>query len=53
VVDNDVFNKVRLGRDGVIQKKAAKDEAGAKATNPAGLPGSAIPGLPGIPGARN
>jgi hypothetical protein len=50
IVDNDVFNKIRLGREGVVKKKAAK-ESGDKAANPAGAPGTAIPGLPKIPGA--
>jgi hypothetical protein len=45
-----VFNKVRLGRDGVIKKKSAQEEA-AGAANPAGFPGTTIPGLPEIPGA--
>jgi hypothetical protein len=52
VVDNDVFNKIRLGRDGVVKKKAAKDAAATNPANPAGLPGTAIPGLPPIPGTQ-
>ena len=51
IVDNDVFNKIRLGREGVIKKKAAKEGGATDPANPAGLPGSAIPGLPNIPGA--
>ena len=53
VVDNDVFTKIRLGRDQVIKKKDKKDEAadGKKNDESAlGLPGSMIPGLPGLPG---
>jgi hypothetical protein len=51
VVDNDVFNKIRIGRDKVIKKKEKKDATGAKSASPAGNPGSSIPGLPTIPGA--
>lgn len=51
VVDNDIFNKVRLGREGVVKKKAAKDAA--HSANPAGAPGTGIPGLPALPGAGN
>lgn len=50
VVDNDVFNKIRLGRDSVIKKKGAKD--GDAATAPANLPGSGLPGLPPLPGVN-
>lgn len=54
VVDNDVFNKLRLGREGVVKKKGAKE--GANQVSPPGglpgaLPGGGIPGLPPIPGA--
>jgi hypothetical protein len=44
VVGDDVFQKVRVGRDKLIKKKDAK-EGGAAA--PAGLPPGVIPGLPG------
>lgn len=47
VVSNDVFQKIRLGRDDVIQKK------GAPATSPptgVGVPGQPFPGMPSIPG---
>jgi hypothetical protein len=55
VVADDVFKKIRLGRENVIKKKEKKEEADASqstgdAANPA-LPGATIPGLPPIPAA--
>ena len=50
VVNDDVFQKVRLSRDKVIKKKdekAAGEDAGAAGA----APGGRIPGLPPIPGA--
>jgi hypothetical protein len=54
VVGNDVFTKIRLGRDQVIKKKASKegeaDAAGKSATDSIlGAPGTSIPGLPELP----
>jgi hypothetical protein len=53
VVSNDVFQKIRLGREDVIQKKVAKDDKAGdkKGASPLGMPGQSIPGLPSIPGA--
>ena len=53
VVSNDVFQKIRLGREDVIQKKVAKDDKAGdkKGASPLGIPGQSIPGLPSIPGA--
>jgi hypothetical protein len=55
VVANDVFNKLRLGRDNVIEKKQAGEPAATDGnggvTSPFGAPGATIPGLPEIPGA--
>ena len=48
VVDDDVFQKVRVSRDKVIKKKDQPKAEGAAA--PA-APGTGIPGLPVIPGA--
>lgn len=49
VVDDDVFQKVRLSSDKVIKKKEKKAEDAAA---PAGAaPPTGIPGLPSIPGA--
>jgi hypothetical protein len=53
VVANDVFNKIRLNKDNVIKKKEPpKTDAGPASTgeSDAGAPGTAIPGLPEIPG---
>ena len=52
VVANDTFKKVRLGRDDVVKKKSANaNSTSADAnTSAAGAPGSALPGLPSIPG---
>jgi hypothetical protein len=52
VVDDDVFQKVRLSRDDVVKKKEkpkAEGEATEGASEPA-VPGTAVPGLPQIPG---
>lgn len=54
VVANDVFNKIRLGKDDVIKTKeqpAAAESAEDSGTSAVGAPGTAIPGLPTIPGA--
>lgn len=64
VVSNDVFNKLRLGRDDVIEKKPGEPastggsngepaSAGGTSddTSDAGAPGEPVPGLPAIPGA--
>jgi hypothetical protein len=48
VVSNDTFQKIRLGRGDVIKKKDATKKADASA---AGAPGTAVPGLPSLPGA--
>ncbi|MEX2092602.1 MAG: DUF4340 domain-containing protein [Pirellulales bacterium] len=55
VVSNDTFKKVRLGKDDVIKAKAAPGEpASAGGQNSAaGAPGTAVPGLPSLPGAGN
>ena len=50
VVNDDVFQKVRLSRDKVIKKKDAK-AAGEDAGAAGAMPGGRIPGLPPIPGA--
>jgi hypothetical protein len=50
VVDDNVFKKIRLGRDNVVKKKESPKKAGAAGASPA--PGGAIPGLPTIPGAQ-
>ena len=50
VVNDDVFQKIRVGRDKVIKKKEAKGEGAASPA--ARAPGGVIPGLPGgIPSA--
>lgn len=51
VVNDDVFQKLRVGSDKVIKKKDEKkaDAGAAGGKSPAGIPG--IPGLPTIPGA--
>ena len=55
VVANDVFQKIRLGRDDVIQKKEKKDAAAGESasasgnTSDFGAPGQQVPGLPPIP----
>jgi hypothetical protein len=52
VVSDETFKKVRLGKDDVIQKKSAPPAAAGQ-NSAAGAPGSAIPGLPPLPGAGN
>ncbi len=54
VVDDEVFHKIRLSRENVVQKKGAKKEAAGAPGNasPFGQPGVAIPGLPPAPGPR-
>lgn len=49
VIDDNVFQKVRLGRDDVIKKKDAKPADAA--ANPNLQPGAVPTGLPAIPGA--
>jgi len=49
VVSNDTFKKVRLRKDEVIKKKDAKAED--EKASAAGAPGTAVPGLPSLPGA--
>jgi hypothetical protein len=51
VVSNDTFQKVRLGKSDVVQKKGAAKPAAANQGSPAGLPGGGIPGFPSLPGA--
>ena len=54
VVNDDVFQKVRVSRDKVIKKKDQKAEGEAAPGQPgAGLPPAGIPGLPSIPGATD
>jgi hypothetical protein len=53
VVDDDVFQKIRLSRDDVIKKKE-KPKAEGEAADSTGEPaadGTDVPGLPSIPGA--
>ncbi|MEX2317901.1 MAG: DUF4340 domain-containing protein [Pirellulales bacterium] len=53
VVDNDIFTKIRLSRDAVIKKKEKKADAADGKQDDAsalGAPGTAIPGLPNLPG---
>ena len=53
VVSNDTFQKIRLGRNDVVKKKDDTGE-GASAdglNSAAGAPGTALPGLPSLPGA--
>ena len=50
VVSNDTFQKVRLGKNDVVKAKAKEGDA---ANSAAGAPGSAVPGLPSLPGAGN
>jgi uncharacterized protein DUF4340 len=55
VVPNDVFQKVRLGRDDVVKSKDQKDDkaaAGAAMVNPFAKPGQAIPGMPKVGGGK-
>jgi hypothetical protein len=53
VVDDNVFQKIRLGRDDVIKKKAPPKAEGEAAPNGAAAPApGALPaGLPAVPGA--
>lgn len=53
VVSNDTFKKVRLGRQDVVKEKAAEPASAAGQNSAAGAPGSAVPGLPSLPGATN
>lgn len=51
VISNDVFKKIRLGRDQLIVEKAADEEETTEPDPNAsefGAPGAAIPGLPSI-----
>lgn len=54
VIDDEVFQKIRLSRDDVTKKKEKPKEEGEAAeggTDIPAAPGSAPPGLPEIPGA--
>jgi hypothetical protein len=52
VVDDDVFQKIRLGREDVIKKKdKPKTEGAATPADPNTEPGATPAGLPAIPGA--
>lgn len=51
VVDDDVFQKVRLSREKVIKKKEKKEGEAAKEGKDAATPPAGIPGVPSIPGA--
>jgi hypothetical protein len=51
VVSNDTFQKVRLGKSDVVQKKGTAKPAAANQGSPAGLPSGGIPGFPSLPGA--
>ncbi|MGI9454931.1 MAG: hypothetical protein ACR2NU_00120, partial [Aeoliella sp.] len=51
VIPNDVFKKIHLGRDDVIEKKETPEGEETATTDdaaPFGTPGSAIPGLPNL-----
>ena len=51
VISNDVFKKIRLGRDELIIEKPSEEDTAAEADPNAsqfGSPGAAIPGLPSI-----
>jgi hypothetical protein len=50
VVSNDTFQKIRLGRDDVIQKKETDEPTAADGASAVGVPGDVVPGLPTIPG---
>jgi hypothetical protein len=52
VVNDDVFQKIRLSQDKVIKKKEKPKVEGATGTGNTGAPGGAIPGLPAIPGVN-
>ncbi len=49
VVNDDVFQKIRLSKDKVVKKKGAKEGTEGAADQP-GAPPIGIPGLPSIPG---
>ncbi len=51
VVNDDVFQKVRVSSDKVIKKKEKKAEGEAAVPGGAAPPPAGIPGLPAIPGA--
>lgn len=54
VVSNEVFEKIRLGRDDVIKQSESDEDASASAQNPNvsqfGAPGDPVPGLPDLSG---
>ena len=57
VVDDDVFKKVRLGRESVVKKKEKKEVDGESASADGSesetvSPAATIPGLPPIPGTQ-
>lgn len=54
VIANDIFQKIRLNRDDLVKAIETSDDESANATAPGssnfGAPGTAIPGLPNLPG---
>ncbi len=48
VISNDIFKKVRLGRDELLTKREKSEEEQDEASD-FGTPGAAVPGLPTIP----
>jgi hypothetical protein len=53
VVSNDTFQKIRLGRNDVVKKKAAEGEpASAGGESAPAASGFTLPGLPSIPGTQ-
>jgi len=54
VIANDIFQKIRLNRDDLVKAVETSDDESTSSTAPAssnlGAPGTAIPGLPNLPG---
>jgi hypothetical protein len=54
VIANDIFQKIRLNRDDLVKAVESSDDESTSSTAPAssnlGAPGTAIPGLPNLPG---
>ena len=54
VIANDIFKKIRLTRDDLVKAIDTSDDESANASSPGssnfGAPGTAIPGLPSLPG---
>ena len=54
VIANDIFQKIRLTRDDLVQAIDTSDDESTNASAPGssnfGAPGTAIPGLPSLPG---